>query len=197
MRLPNGYHAVPAGKLAAVVTSVEMFERPALRPEPGSPAWLVRKVVAPSTEWYLALYRRVGGESLWTYRLELTEEELRALLHDPLVEVYTLVHNGTEEGLLELDFRIPEQCELLYFGVSAAVMGRGAARWLMNRALELAWSRPLRRFWLHTCSLDHEAALQFYIRTGFRPFKREVEVFDDPRGNGLLPVDAARHVPLL
>jgi GNAT superfamily N-acetyltransferase len=197
MKLPDGYHAVPAGKLAAVVTSVEMFERPALRPEPASQAWLVRKVVAPTSEWYLALYRRVGGESLWTYRLELPEEELRAILHDPLVEVYTLVHNGTEEGLLELDFRIPEQCELLYFGVSPALQGRGAARWLMNRALELAWSRPLRRFWLHTCSLDHAAALQFYIRTGFRPFKREVEIFDDPRAGGLLPIEAARHVPLL
>jgi hypothetical protein len=66
----------------------------------------------------------------------------------------------------------------------------------MNRALELAWSRPVTRVWLHTCTFDHPAALAFYQRSGFRPFRRQVEVLNDPRLDGTVPRDVARHVPI-
>jgi hypothetical protein len=49
---------------------------------------------------------------------------------------------------------------------------------------------------LHTCTLDHPRAVPFYLRSGFRPFKREIEIFDDPRALGKLPRDAAPDVPL-
>ena len=68
---------------------------------------------------------------------------------------------------------------------------------MMNRALGLAWARPIRRLWVHTCSLDHPGALDFYIRSGFVPFRRQIEVVDDPRATGLLPKTAAPQVPLL
>ena len=96
-------------------------------------------------------------------------------------------HEGRDEGLLELDFREPGQCEIVFFGVTAKLVGTGAGRWLMNRALELAWSRPVERVWLHTCTFDHPAALAFYQRSGFRPFRRQVEVVDDPRLDGTAP----------
>jgi len=38
MTLPNGYSDIPAGKIAAVVTHLEMTERPALRSDPPG-AW--------------------------------------------------------------------------------------------------------------------------------------------------------------
>ena len=57
--------------------------------------------------------------------------------------------------------------------------------------------RPIRRFWAHTCTLDHPSALSFYKRSGFRPFRRQVEIAEDPRLSGLAPMDAAAHVPLL
>jgi hypothetical protein len=31
-----------------------------------------------------------------------------------------------------------------------------------------------KRVWLHTCTLDHAAALPNYLRRGFVPFKTEV-----------------------
>ena len=67
----------------------------------------------------------------------------------------------------------------------------------MNRALEIAWSGPISRFWVHTCTFDHPAAAQFYIRSGFRPFRLHVEIEDDPRLLGTLPRHVASHVPLL
>ncbi|MCC7273790.1 MAG: GNAT family N-acetyltransferase, partial [Alphaproteobacteria bacterium] len=73
----------------------------------------------------------------------------------------------------------------------------GAGRWLMNRAVEIAWARPIARFWVHTCTLDHPGALAFYVRSGFVPFRRQVEIADDPRLLGQAPRSAAAHVPVI
>jgi GNAT superfamily N-acetyltransferase len=198
MTAPDGYREVPPGKVAAVVTSLEMAARPAARPEPAAgPAFSVRQVEAPALDWYRDLYRRVGADWLWFSRLQMTDAALRAIIRDPGVEVFALQAEGRDEGLLELDFRVAGECELAFFGVTARVLGRGAGRFLMNRAIARAWARPIRRFWVHTCTLDHQGALAFYRRSGFRPFRLQVEIDDDPRLRGTLPRDAAPHVPII
>ena len=196
MIIPDGYSDIPAGKSAAVVTHLEMTARPALRPDPPG-AWTLRRVEAPDLNWFRDLYRRVGEEWLWFSRIRMPDAELAAIIQSPLVEIYTLAHEGRDEGLLELDFREPGQCELAFFGVTAKLIGGGAGRWLMNRALELMWSRPVARVWVHTCTLDHPGAVAFYQRSGFRPFRRQVEIEDDPRLDGTVPRSAARHVPII
>ncbi len=139
----------------------------------------------------------MGADWLWSSRLALSDAVLSAILSAHGVAVYALVLDGREEGLLELDFREPGECELAFFGVSPALVGRGAGRWLMNQAIALAWSRPIRRFWVHTCTLDAPAALPFYVRSGFVPYARRVEVYDDPRLSGVLPSTAAPQVPVI
>jgi GNAT superfamily N-acetyltransferase len=196
MIVPDGYSDVPRGKIAAVVTHLEMTERPTLAPRPGD-AWTLRRVQAPDLDWFRDLYRRVGEEWLWFSRLRMPDAELAAIVQSPLVEVFALVSDGHDEGLLELDFRTADQCEIVFFGVTAKLIGSGAGRWLMNRALELAWSRPIARVWVHTCTLDHPAALAFYQRSGFRPLRRQIEVTDDPRLDGTSPRSAARHIPII
>jgi GNAT superfamily N-acetyltransferase len=196
MILPDGYSDIPAGKIAAVVTHLEMTARPALRPDPAG-AWSLRRVDAPGLDWCRDLYRRVGEEWLWFSRIRMPDAELAERLHAPQLEVYALVDDGRDEGLLELDFRGSGQCEIGMFGVTAKLVGTGAGRWLMNRALDIAWSRPVERVWLHTCTFDHPAALAFYQRSGFRAFRRQVEVADDPRLDGTAPREVARHVPVI
>ena len=196
MILPDGYSDGPPGKIAAVVTHLEMIARPAPRPDPAS-AWTLRRVETPPLDWFRDLYRRVGEEWLWFSRLQMSDADLAAIIQAPLVEVYALEHEGRDEGLLELDFRDAGQCELGFFGVTAKLIGSGAGSWLMNRALELAWSRPVGRVWVHTCTFDHPSALAFYQRSGFRPFRRQIEVADDPRLDGTAPRDVARHVPVI
>ena len=196
MILPDGYSDIPAGKIAAVVTHLEMTARPSRRDDsPG--AWTLRKVDAPALDWYRDLHRRVGEEWLWFSRMRMNDAELAAIIHAAGVEVHALVVDGREEGLLELDFREASQCELVYFGVTAKLIGTGAARFLMNRALERAWSSDVRRVWLHTCTFDHPSAIAFYQRSGFRPFRRQIEIADDPRLDGTAPRTAARHVPII
>lgn len=126
----------------------------------------------------------------------MNPEELKALINDPLEEVYVVEHRGNEEGLLELDFRSPGECEVVYFALTPNLVGTGTGRWLMNRTLELAWSKTIDRVWVHTCNLDHPDALNFYRRSGFTPYARKIEIADDPRLVGLVPRDTAPQVPM-
>lgn len=196
MILPDGYSDVPAGKIACVVTHLEMTARPAPRSDPPGP-WTLRRVDPPGLDWFRDLYRRVGEEWLWFSRLQMSDADLAAIIQPPASEIFALVQDGRDEGLLHLDYHQPGQCELSMFGVTAKLVGTGAGRWLMNRALELAWSQPITRFWLHTCTFDHPAALAFYQRSGFLPFRRQIEIADDPRLDGTAPRSAARHVPII
>src|SRR3546814_14946996 len=67
----------------------------------------------------------------------------------------------------------------------------------MAHALALAWRKGVARVWVHTCTLDHPAALGFYRASGFTPIRRTIETFADPRALGVLPRDAAPQIPYL
>ena len=195
--LPAGYSPLAPGMIANVVTCLEMTARPQPMPVRPAPAYSLRRWERPQLDAYRDLYRQVGTDWMWFSRLFMADEKLQAILWDPQVEVYSL-HDGAQDiGLLELDFRSEGQCELAFFGVVPEAIGQGAGRFLMDRAIELAWARPIQRLWVHTCTLDHPAALGFYLRSGFRPYAVMVEVHKDPRLTGHLPRDAARHVPLI
>jgi GNAT superfamily N-acetyltransferase len=193
----DGYTPIPAGKIASVVTYLEMYARPAPMREPEA-ALALRRVEAPQPDWYRALFRRIGEDWLWLSRLELSDEALLAIIDDPAVELYALTHNGADVGLLELDFRqAPALVELAFFGVVPEFTGAGAGRFLMNRANEIVWSRPVERLMVHTCTLDHPAAVGFYLKAGFTAYARAIEVTDDPRLNGTLPLAAAPQIPVI
>ena len=99
--------------------------------------------------------------------------------------------------MLELDFREPGECELAFIGLVPELAGQGHGRWLLAEAVRRAWRDGVDRVHVHTCSLDHPAALAAYRRAGFTPYKRAVERFPDPRLLGILPRDCAPQVPLL
>jgi GNAT superfamily N-acetyltransferase len=147
--------------------------------------------------WFRGLYRRIGQDWLWFSRLMLSDDALATIIRDRSIEIYALEYLQQDEGLLELDFRQKGDCELSFFGLTASLIGKGAGRWLMNRAIELAWSRPIGRLWVHTCTLDHPQALTFYLRSGFTAFRRQIEIADDPRTTGILPSTAAPETPII
>jgi GNAT superfamily N-acetyltransferase len=196
--LSIGYSPVSSGMTASVVTYLEMTAPPPRRAASNTdcfPAPLLWR--APDLDQYRALYRAVGQDWLWVSRLEIADDDLRMILADPLVRVYTLTDGARHVGLLELDFREPDQCELAFLGLRNEVIGTGVGRSLMSFAIDRAWSESIRRFWLHTCSFDHPRAITFYLRSGFRPYACMVEVMNDPRLTGLIPRYAAPQVPLL
>jgi len=195
--LPEGYSPIPSGKVANVVTFLEMRKRPAeMAGLPELPHTLVR-LGPQNLDIYKRLFREVGEDWLWVSMLEIGDDEVRGILADPSIETYSLRDGDRDIGLLELDFRVPGECEVVYFGIVKDAIGKGTGRFLMNQAIAKAWAHPIERFWLHTCTFDHPSALGFYQHLGFRPYKLMVEVHDDPRLIGLLPKTAASHVPLL
>lgn len=195
--LSDGFHDVPAGKLATIVTHLEMRAPAALRPVPWPEGLDLVRLTAPDPARYRALYRRVGAEDwLWFSRLAMSDEALLDILHDPAVEVFVLHQGGEDMALLELDFRAAGECELAFFGLARALIGQGAGRALMNEAITRAWSRDIARFHVHTCTLDSPQALSFYIRSGFVPLRQQVEIAPDPRLSGLIPPEAAPQIPV-
>lgn len=183
--------------VAAIVTTLEMRARPPLHPLPESPLRLVAWP-EPSPAKYRALFARVGAPWLWFSRLAMDDAALVAIVHHPGVAVMAAVDaDGIEVGMLELDFRRARECEIAYFALIPQLAGRGHGRWMMAEALAQAWRNSVERVWVHTCTLDHPSALNFYRAQGFVAVKRTVETFADPRATGLLPPDAAPHVPLL
>jgi GNAT superfamily N-acetyltransferase len=195
--LPPGYYELPRGRLANVVTCLEMLEKPALRAAPAGHDFRLDRLGAADTGRFRTLFADVGRDLMWFSRLIMPAEKLAGIIGNPAVESSALVSGGRDIGLLELDFREEGQCELSFFGLSPQAIGKGAGRWLMNEALNRAWQRPIRRLWVHTCTYDSPEALPFYRRSGFNPYATMIEVHDDPRQTGHLPETASPQVPLL
>lgn len=185
------------GELAALVTYLEMTDRPALEPQPSAVLSLERWAM-PAIEPYRHLFRLVGAPWLWFSRLVLPADQLADVIGDPEVEVYRVRNTGERDvGMLELDFRQPSQCELAFVGLTPELSGRGHGRWLLDQALRLGWRDGICRVHVHTCSLDHPAALSAYRRAGFVPYKRSIERFFDPRLLEILPRDCAAQIPII
>lgn len=190
------YEAVDQGELAAVVTYLEMRSPQDLR-QFWSPLSL-KRIEVPEPEHYRELFRLVGSPWLWFSRLTLDDAHLAEIVQHPKVELYTVLdEDGGEAGILELDFREPHECELAFVGLVPEMSGKGHGKWLLSEAIRLAWREGVDRVHVHTCSLDHPAALSAYRSAGFKPYKLAVERFPDPRLLGFLPRDCAPQIPLL
>jgi GNAT superfamily N-acetyltransferase len=190
----NGTTDVPPGKIASVVTYLQM-SRPDRPPDPDAGVSLARLRGAEAAR-YAAIYRTIGEAWFWFSRLAMPPAELAAVLDDPGIVAFAAQVDGVDAGLVEIDFRVPGEAELVYFGLMAPFVGKGLGRSLMSHAQAIAWAAPVTRFWLHTCTLDHPGAIAFYRKSGFAPYKLGIEIADDPRLAGSLPRDAFPDVPL-
>lgn len=184
---------IPQGHVGAVVTFLEMTQRPPLRPLPPSPLRLERWR-APEPEKYRMLFRRVGAPWLWYSRLVMDDARLSA----EIGEVHAVTDpKVVEVGILELDFRSEGECLIRFLGLVPELAGKGHGAWLLAQAMALAWRPGVTRVHVNTCSLDHPAALPAYLKAGFKAYRRGFESFPDPRLGGLLPRETAPHIPLV
>ena len=191
--MSNALLPVPRGHVAAVVTYLEMKAPPPPASVPASPLRLERWA-GVDPERYRALFRRVGARWLWFSRLAMDDVELLA----KVAEVHGVTGpDGADAGFIELDFRVAGLCTIRFLGLVPELAGRGHGRWLFAETLRLAWAPGVARVEVHTCSLDHPAALPAYLRAGFTARRRAFESFPDPRLAGLLPRDIAPQIPLV
>ncbi|WP_349238565.1 hypothetical protein [Bosea sp. F3-2] len=124
----TGTTDLPPGKIATIVTSLEMFERPPERADPpGTEGFSLDPIARGDIERYLRIYRQLGERWMWFSRLTKPRAELEAIFSDPAIAVYAARFDGQDVGLLELDFRVPGEGELTFFGLDEPVVGKGLA----------------------------------------------------------------------
>lgn len=130
-------------------------------------------VPSPTVPYYRSLYDAVGKQFHWLSRRKMSDGALAALLGNPRMEMHVLHVDGTPAGFAELDRRQPSEIELAQFGLISAFIGQGLGKWFLQWTIDQAWSYRPKRFWLHTCTLDHPAALPNYQKAGFVLLRQE------------------------
>src|SRR5580704_12604945 len=146
-------------ELPDTVTYLEMFERPPPIPGPAPLGKLaLMRAEAPTVSFYRYLYETVGTPWVWFERRQISDAALAAELEKTTTEVFVLYVNGVPAGYFELDGAQPRETELCYFGLVPEFVGRRLGPFLLNAAIEQAWSRSIERLWVHTRRFDHPKA---------------------------------------
>ena len=174
--------------LEDTITYLEMLERPGGRrvPAPLDKLALIRAEDC-TVSFYRYLYDTVGEPWLWFERRIVDDAAVAEQIHRRPIEIFVLYVRGVPAGFFELDTAAPRETKLCYFGLIPDFIGRRLGPYLLQAAIDRAWSRPIDRFWLHTSTFDHPKALRVYQRAGFVVYARRAVLFEDPRERGILP----------
>lgn len=188
---------VDDAQIDVVITYLEMTappQRPSLPAPAGSKLALLR-VEQPSVAFYRFLYEQVGDPWFWYERKHIEDVNLQAILDDPKVELYVPYVAGAPAGYFEIDRRPAPDVALAYFGLMPRYFGMGLGWYLLNWAIDTAWSSGPQRLIVDTCTLDHSRALQTYQRAGFKPYRQERKAIVDPRLTGKIPTHFEPRLP--
>lgn len=124
----TGTTDLPPGKIATIVTSLEMFARPPVRPDPsGMDGFSLEQMGRSEIERYLTVYRLLGERWMWFSRLTKPRAELDAVFADPAIAVYAVRYEGRDVGLLELDVRVPGRANSPFSGWTSPWWARAPA----------------------------------------------------------------------
>lgn len=160
--------------VATKTTYLEMLAAPEGAADPPREDLSVSRKVRPTVEEYLYLYNSVGRDYQWIDRNLMAPDELEVILRNELIEVHELSVGDRSAGFAELDRRRDQQVELAYFGLFPEFIGQGIGKYFLQWVVERAWSYQPRRVWVHTCDLDHPAALPNYQRAGFQIYDEQI-----------------------
>ena len=161
--------------MSITTTYLEMFAhngRTVAAPRPDLAVMHARK---PTVAYYRFLYNSVGRDWNWTSRGAHADPDLARLIQDPREEMHVLFVEGVPAGFAELDRRVAGEIELVQFGLVPEFIGQGLGKYFLQWTIDRAFNDGPRRFWLHTCTDDHPAALPNYLKAGFVIYKTETK----------------------
>lgn len=159
-----------------IIYYLEMLKAPEFEPRHSAlPTYSLIECQGVQPEFNKFLYSLVGKQWDWTDRLVWADSQWCELVSSPDLRTWVAYSDGIVAGYFELR-KDGGDVEILYFGLSPEFIGKGLGRILLEDAITQAWSwSGVTRVWLHTCNLDHPAALQNYERRGFKLYKTEQE----------------------
>ena len=119
-------------------------------------------------------YKQIGKEHQWKDRLVWTDKQWIAYISDQKVKTYILKKANDIAGYFELIFhQEKKETEIAYLGLLKEYQNKKLGSFLLTSAIKNSFLDNTKRVWVHTCSLDHEHALNNYISRGMRVFKTE------------------------
>ena len=162
--------------MKVTTTTLEMLSAPE-KPARAFPADLrLERAPLVPPEYARFLYGLVGGPWSWTDRLGWSRQQWVDELAVVGTEFWVLYGGGVPLGYVHLyptNAKNGTHVEIRYFGLTEQAIGRGLGGRLLEHGIGAAWSLPERfdlppvtRVWVHTCSLDGQAALANYQARG-------------------------------
>lgn len=150
-----------------VTTYLEMTTPAQLRPAARIlPDFHVRRVEIPLPSFNRWLYATVGEPWQWVAKADWTDDQWRIWVDRTALQTWVGYLRGAPAGYYELDHQPGIGVEIAYFGLLPQFLGRGLGGLLLTHAIQRAWAMDAGRVWVHTCSLDHPAALSNYQARG-------------------------------
>ena len=157
-----------------VTVSYLDYEGKAASGATATPSYDLREVRSACPELNRFLYVSIGYRWCWHMRLSWSYRQWLDHLEDPAVATWIGYDGGNPVGYFELHRDAEGAVEIAYFGLLPQYLGRGLGKRLLDDAIVKADAFGDGRIWLHTCSLDHPAALPNYLARGFLVRRTEV-----------------------
>ena len=119
-------------------------------------------------------YKNIGKDHQWIDRLVWSEKEWIDYVFSEKVKTYILKKNEDICGYFELIFHNEKnEFEIAYFGLLQEYQNKKLGSFLLSFAIKKCFEQKINRVWVHTCSLDHDNALNNYLSRGMKIFKQE------------------------
>jgi GNAT superfamily N-acetyltransferase len=160
-------------------TYLEMHSPDELRPKRCHDSrFRVDEATMPQWQFNQFLYFAVGEHWRWMEKRSWTEQQWRDYVESDRLRTFAAYYDGSPAGYFELRRDDEGGVQIEYFGLLPGFVGRGFGGALLTSALEVAWDMKPVRVWVHTCTLDHPAALANYQARGMKVYRvetREIE----------------------
>ena len=119
-------------------------------------------------------YKNVGKNHQWIDRLIWTDQQWSNYTSDDKVKTYILKNKDDLVGYFELIYhKDKEEVEIAYLGLLEEYYNKKLGSYLLSAAIRNSFSDKTKRVWVHTCTLDHQNALNNYLSRGMKIFKKE------------------------
>jgi GNAT superfamily N-acetyltransferase len=153
---------------------LELLALDALRPKRcPDPGFSIRECTVKQWQYNRFLYTTVGAQWKWTDKLTWSDDVWRAYAEADDLRTNVAYLDGSPAGYYELHTDSARDVQIAYFGLLPRFIGRGLGGPLLTDAIEVAFRCGGKRVWVHTCSLDHPAALANYQARGMSIYKTE------------------------
>ena len=121
------------------------------------------------------LYKQIGKKYHWVDRLDWSDQKWSTYVSRNDLYTYVLKAQDEIAGFFEIIYHDDKsEAEIAYLGLFENFFGKKLGGYLLSEAIKISWNLNIKRVWVHTCSLDHENALNNYLARGMKIYNCEI-----------------------